>query len=134
TGGQIVVSFSRNHGLDWTPIATISRDGNATVDLTPWVRRQYDYRLRFELNGAGTSISALSITDTIQYSQRALPALAAGDNTITVTTGAPEGTTTLEANTDSTQTMNRVYTELHPTLENIVGGPLRPNGSTGTIT
>jgi hypothetical protein len=86
------------------------------------------------LDGAGTSISAVSIVDTIQYSQRALPALAAGDNTISVAAGPAEGTITLEANTDSSQTGNRVYTELHPTLDDIIEGPLQPNGSTGTIT
>ncbi len=133
-GGQIVVSFSRNQGLDWTPIATVTSSGSTTIDTSPDVRRQYDYQLRFELDGAGTGIDSLSIIDTIQYSQRALPALGAGDNAIAVTTGPAEGTITLEANTDSTQTMNRVYTELHPTLENIVDGPIRPTGATGTIT
>lgn len=134
SGGRVAVAFSRNHGLDWSPVSTFTAGGSYTVDLSPWVRRQYDYRLRIELDGAGTGLDALSIVDTIQYSQRALPALGAGDNTIRVTTGAAQGTLTLEAGSDSTQTLNRVYTELHPIVDGLVEAPLRPSGGRGAIT
>ncbi|MDB4968340.1 MAG: hypothetical protein JWN44_4029 [Myxococcales bacterium] len=142
SGGAITVAFSRNHGLDWQTVATIAASGARTIDLSPWVRRQYDYRVRIQLEGDGTGLDALAISDVVQHSQRALPALAVGDNAIHVTTGASggagsgpgEGTITLDANTDSSQTLNRVYTEYHPLVDGLLDTPLQPTGASGAIT
>ncbi|MGZ3428339.1 MAG: hypothetical protein ACXVCV_16920 [Polyangia bacterium] len=133
-GGRIDLSFSRNHGVDWTPVASISVTGEQTIDLTPFVRRLYDYRIRVELVGAGTGIDALAVRDVIQHSQRALPALDSGDNQIQFSAGPDEGTITLEAGTDSSQTRNLVYTELHPIVDGLVDAPLHPTGASGSIT
>ena len=133
-GGRIDVAFSRNHGLDWTPVATIDHDGAQTVDLTPWVRRLYDYELRVTLVGAGTGFDALAVRDQIQHSQRALPALAQGDNQIHFHAGPDEGTVTLEAATDPTGHGNLVYTELHPIVDGLGDAPLHPTGASGSIT
>ena len=133
-GGAVAISFSRNHGVDWTPIATVRSSGATTIDLSPWVRRQYDYRLRFVLTGAGTGLDRLHVVDTIQYSQRALPALAVGDNLIDVALGPNEGTITLAASLDPTETHNRVFGEYHPIVDGVADVPLHPTGATGSIT
>jgi hypothetical protein len=134
SGGAITISFSRNHGVDWTPISTITTSGAAVVDLSAWVRRQYDYRLRIELAGFGTGFDQLAIEDVVQHSQRALPALGVGDNQIHVSAGADEGTVTLEANSDASQNVNRTYLEYHPTLDNLIDGILQPKGGKGAVT
>ena len=100
-GGEIAVQGSDNNGLDWRDLAKITAAGEAKVDLKPLVFRRYDYRLRFTLKGAGTGLDALKITHDIQHSQRALPALAEGANTITFRAGPQEGTITLEGSTEA---------------------------------
>jgi hypothetical protein len=132
--GRIDVSFSRNHGLDWTPVASVTEAGARSIDLTPFVRRQYDYELRVQLSGAGTGLDALAVRDTIQHSQRALPALGPGDNQIQFHAGPDEGTITLEASTDAKQTGNLAYGELHPIVDGLADAPLRPTGAAGSIT
>ncbi len=84
-GGSVSAYLSRNNGLDWQEIASATTAGRSdiSVDLTPLVYRLYDYRLKFELEGAGTGLDALVISNDIQESQRALPALGPDDNTIT---------------------------------------------------
>ncbi len=95
-GGGIKVSFSDNHGLDWKDVAGFEKSGEQKVDLKPFVYRRTDYRLRFELSGKGTGLEALRIAHDIQHSQRALPALAEGENRIAFSAGAPESTITVE--------------------------------------
>lgn len=89
--GPVTVQFSDNNGLDWRDVA--ATDGQ--IDLTPLVFRRYDYRLAFK--GA---LQSLKIEHDIQHSQRPLPALDAGKNTLTFSAGAPESTITVEGATN----------------------------------
>jgi hypothetical protein len=133
-GGRIVVAASRNQGLDWTDLATLTQTGKVTVDVSSLVRRQYDYRLRFSMAGAGTGLDAVVVQDEIQHSQRALPALAQGDNQLRFTAGPSEGTITLQGNTDGTTTKTLSWRDLHPTLTAMADAPLHPTASRGAIT
>src|SRR5262249_21878534 len=117
-GGSIVVSFSDNNGLDWKEIAKTTSAGEQNVDLGPLVLRRYDYRLKFELRGKDTGLDALKIVHDVQHSQRPLPALGEGNNTITFRAGPSEGTITVEGATNpGVRGKQLVYTDFHPTLE-----------------
>ena len=94
-GGKIRVFFSDSNGLRWNEIARADASGTQTVDLQPHVLRRYDYRLRFVLDGKGTGLDGIRIRHEVQCSQRALPTLAKGANTITFRAGPPEGTITI---------------------------------------
>jgi hypothetical protein len=115
-GGTVVVSFSDNHGLDWKPIASVSTSTPQTIDLGKLVHRRYDYRLKFELTGAGTGLDAVAVTHEIQNSTRALPALDAGENKIAFSAGAAEGTITINGKTDG-EGGNLTLGDFHPTRE-----------------
>jgi hypothetical protein len=97
-GGSIAISLSDNNGLDWKPVARIEKTGDQNINLTDHVFRRYDYRIRFELNGAGTGWDSLKLSHDIQHSQAPLPALLEGKNEITFSAGPSEGTVTIEAN------------------------------------
>jgi hypothetical protein len=119
--GAVAVAFSDNHGLDWKEIARGS--GAQEIDLSPHVFRRYDYRLRFELQGKGTALESLRISHDIQHSQRPLPALAQGSNTITFSAGPPEGTVTIEGSTNpQNKGKQLVYTDFHPEVEGMEKG------------
>ncbi len=96
-GGDVSVAFSDNNGTDWKDVSKVNAAGPQTIDLKALVYRHYDYRLKFTLNGAGTAVKALKISHDIQHSQRPLPALGKGDNTITFSAGPQEGTVTVQA-------------------------------------
>ena len=100
-GGKIRLRFSDNHGLDWRDVAMIEQSGEQTIDLTKLAFRRYDYRLRVMLEGKDTGLDRLNLTHTIQCSQRALPTLAKGDNTISFSAGPYEGTVTIEGSTQA---------------------------------
>jgi hypothetical protein len=114
-GGDIKVSFSDNNGEDWKDLATISASGDQKLDLNKLVLRRYDYRLRFVMDGKGTGLDSLHITHDVQQSQRALPALAQGQNTIHFSAGPSLSTITYEASTtpvaDKGKALN--YRDLH---------------------
>jgi len=95
--GSITVAVSDNHGLDWKPVARIATSGKQRLDLSSLVKGRYDYRVRCELTGAGTGLNHLELAHDIQHSQRALPALGAGSNTITFSVGEQQGTIAIEA-------------------------------------
>jgi len=122
-GGAVRVLLSRNNGLDWKEVFARTEPGKSeqTIDLKPLVYRLYDYRLRFELKGAGTGLDALHVEHDVQHSQRPLPALAAGENTITFSAAAAnEGTITVEGKTSPTTKGNQLAApEFHPTLEGV---------------
>jgi hypothetical protein len=114
-GGSVEVSFSDNNGLDWKELARVNTSGERRVDLSPLVLRRYDYRLKFVLHGADTGLDALKIVHDIQHSQRPLPALGRGNNTITFSAGPAEGTLTIEgaAKLDH-KDKQLVWTDFHP--------------------
>ena len=119
-GGSVVVSFSDNNGLDWQEIARLSATGAQRIDLTPRVLRRYDYRLKFELHGRGTGLESLRLVHDIQHSQRALPALDKGVNTLTFSVGPPEGTITVEGAVNlANKGKQLVYTDFHPELNGV---------------
>jgi hypothetical protein len=124
-GGSVVVSFSDNNGLDWKEIAGVTAAGEQRVDLGPLVLRRYDYRLKFVYQGAGTGLDALKIVHDIQHSQRPLPALDQGNNTITFNAGPAEGTVTVEGATNLTQKGKQlVWTDFHPEVSGFTKGDL----------
>jgi len=134
-GGAIEAAISTNHGLDWTPIATLRTSGAQRLDLTPQVFRRYDYRLRLTLRGAGTGIDALRLRHDVQHSQRALPALKTGANRITFRAGPPEGTITLEGSLEARAKGKQLhYTDFHPTIAGLADPFLRPTTGQGSIT
>ncbi|MCL2640468.1 MAG: hypothetical protein FWD53_06465 [Phycisphaerales bacterium] len=133
-GGSITAELSDNNGLDWKPLATFTSTGEQTIDLKPHIIRRYDYRLRFTLQGNGTGLDAINITQDIQHSQRPLPALAQGPNQINFSTGPQEGTITIEANNSlKHQGKQVVYTDFKPTLQGLNAG-FAVEGREGTLT
>ncbi|HZE97154.1 MAG TPA: hypothetical protein VE981_09005 [Planctomycetota bacterium] len=127
SAAPVSVQFSDNNGLDWKDVAVT---GN-TIDLTPLVFRRYDYRLRFK--GA---LQQLRIEHDIQNSQRALPALAMGKNSLTFTAGPPESTVTVEGSTnDSSKGKNLLSTDFHPEKNGMDGWWIQGKGDlTYTLT
>ena len=95
-GGELNVAYSENNGLDWKELSKVTATGPQSIDLKPMIYRRYDYRVKFELKGKDTGLDSLTFSNIIQHSQRALPALGQGSNTITFSTGADEGSITLE--------------------------------------
>jgi hypothetical protein len=133
-GGSIGISLSDNNGLDWKPLTQITSSGKQKIDLSKRIGRLYDYRIKFELTGAGTGLNALKITNNIQHSQRALPALDQGDNKIGFRAGPQDGTVTIEGSTKPEfKAKTLFYTDYHPTVKNIATNFLRPAGGTGEV-
>src|SRR5207248_1264013 len=119
SGGTIAISLSDNNGLDWKPLATVTRSGEQKIDLKPFVIRRYDYRLKFVFRGPGTGLDSLKIVHPIQHSQRPLPALTEGANTIRFSSDA-EGTVTVEGSTSlGSRSKQLLYTDFHPQRQNI---------------
>jgi len=134
-GGSIVAAVSDNNGLDWKDAATIRQTGESTIDLKNMVYRRYDYRLRLTLTGAGTRLESLAISHDVQHSQRALPALDKGKNTITFAAGPQEGTVTIQGNTNlEARGKNLLYTDFHPVTDGIQKDMLFLAGGKGAIT
>ncbi|MGD0092695.1 MAG: hypothetical protein ABSE73_22520 [Planctomycetota bacterium] len=119
-GGEIAVCFSDNNGQDWKDAVKVLASGDNKLDLKPLVYRRYDYRLKFTLKGKGTGLDALKITHDIQHSQRALPALAQGANTITFSAGPQEGTITLACSTNPQHAgKNVLCSDFHPQFNGV---------------
>jgi len=130
-GGSLTVLFSDNNGLDWKEIAKVTSSGEQKVDLKPLVYRRYDYRLKFVLGAKGTGLDSLKISHDIQHSQRALPALGQGKNTITFSAGPQEGTVTIEGSTnESAKGKQLLFGDFHPTMEGLEPAGIRV-GNTG---
>jgi hypothetical protein len=129
-GGSIVVSLSDNQGFDWVKMAESTASGEQKIDLTKFVERRYDYRLKFEIAGAGTGLDDLRIVHDVQHSQAPLPTLREGPNTITFTAGRPEGTIALEGNPDRDAASGRQLSlkEFRPQVNNMNLQLLRPKG------
>jgi hypothetical protein len=138
SGGGVTVSLSDNNGLDWKPVVSATASGEQKADLKALVFRRYDYRLKFELKGAGTGLDAVKITHDIQHSQAPLPALAAGPNKIAVSAGPQEGTIAVEGSTNDGAAGKQLTVEsFHPELKNVKAGNLRvqegADGGTATF-
>jgi hypothetical protein len=135
-GGSVGVSLSDNNGLDWKEVADVDKSGERKIDLKKLVGRRYDYRLKFVLKGGGTSLSALKLTHDVQHSQRSLPALDKGDNTIAFSAGPQESTITLEGSTTAANKERQLtLASFHPTIEGMdPAGPLKMTAASGTIT
>jgi hypothetical protein len=126
SGGNITVNFSDNNGLDWKELADITSGGEKKIDLKPHCRRRYDYRLKLEFKGSGTGLKNLRIDHDIQHSQAPLPALGQGDNTISFSAGASEGTVTIEGASDVGRKSRQVVAaDFHPKLEGVETGKFR---------
>ncbi|HXI01833.1 MAG TPA: hypothetical protein VNI57_01525 [Candidatus Saccharimonadales bacterium] len=117
-GASVTVLFSRNQGLDWKEVGRFDESGSRRIDLSNEVLRLYDYRLRIVLQGEGAGLEGLRIHHDFQHSQRALPALAPGENTVRFTAGPAEGTLTLEGNLNAEERSRQVtWEEYHPRVE-----------------
>jgi hypothetical protein len=140
SGGSIGVSLSDSQGHSWKPVATVTSSGAQRIDLTPFVLRRYDYRLKVELKGKGTALDSLRITNDFQHSQRALPALGPGENKIVFSAGSREGTIAIEGAGPKFRGKQVTYEDLGAVLTNIDkgkaenGGPWIPLGATGDVT
>jgi hypothetical protein len=113
--GPVSVTFSDNHGLDWRGIPAAGGE----IDLSPHVLRRYDYRLTFK----GSPLKSLRIVHDVQHSQRVLPALGEGKNTLAFSAGPPEGTITLEGSTDASKKGKQlVWTDFKPLVSGMENG------------
>jgi len=134
-GGKLRVFFSDNNGLDWKDVATLEKSGPEKIDVQKFVLRRYDYRLRFVLSGKGTGLERLTISNVIQCSQRALPTLAKGENTITFAAGPQEGTITIEGMSSQDQKGKNVsLMDFNPTLNNVDAHFFRVKGKPAEVT
>lgn len=134
SGGSVAVSYSENNGLDWKPIGTFTASGGQKIDLKPLIFRRYDYRLKFVLSGNGTGLKSLRIASDIQHSQRALPALDKGDNTIHFTAGLQEGTVSVYGLTEHpAKPKNLLFADFHPQLTNVSEEHLLLKGGKGQV-
>jgi len=119
-GGKVRLFLSDNNGLDWKEVATLSKSGDQEIDITRFVHRRYDYRLRVILAGKGTGLDSLKLTHDIQCSQRALPTLVRGENTLTFSAGPHEGTVTIEGSSQGGKEGKQVTPmDFHPALKDI---------------
>ncbi|HWH70948.1 MAG TPA: hypothetical protein VNT26_16280 [Candidatus Sulfotelmatobacter sp.] len=135
TGGKVRLLFSDNNGLDWRELATVEKSGTQTLDLSKFAFRRYDYRLRVLLEGQGTGLNRLHLSHDVQCSQRALPALDRGENTISFSTGPQEGTITIEGSTQEIKLGKQVaLMDFHPVLKDIERAAFRPKSDGASVT
>jgi hypothetical protein len=117
--GSLALQISDNNGLDWKEIETLTPGKNADLrDLQKFIFRRYDYRLKFTLTG-NASINSLKLIHDFQCSQRALPALAQGDNTISFSAGPNEGTVTIEPAPSKHKGQQLTSKDFHAVLNNM---------------
>jgi hypothetical protein len=132
-GGSITVALSDNNGLDWKEVKKITASGDEKLDLKALVYRHYDYRLKFDIAGAGTGLDALKITHDIQHSQAPLPLILEGDNKISFSSARQEGTITYEpcmGPEDAKKWHFPSYLDYHPKI-NALDAPLLRVGDSG---
>jgi hypothetical protein len=138
TVGYVSVLISDNNGLDWKRLSMIScrKEPKAfQLDLSPHIFRRYDYQLKLVLHGAGTGLESLRVTNDIQHSQRALPALGPGTNVLSFSTGPAEGVVTLAGSADvALRGMQLVYTDFHPEAVKLAPPRLSVAGPQGALT
>lgn len=121
-GGSVSLLVSTNNGLDWAEVWQTHAAGPFTeeLSLTGRVFRRYDEYLKVVVEG-DAQVDSLAMENHIQHSQRALPALGAGRNTITVHAGPATDTITIEpALNPDIGDRNEDLMDFHPVLENVV--------------
>lgn len=82
TSGPVAVEISTDDGAHWQELQTIESAGQHAMDLQKFILRRYSYRLKLTLAQPQAQITALKLFHDFQHSQRALPALAAGENAL----------------------------------------------------
>ncbi len=136
-GGSVRVSFSDNNGLDWKPVVTIDKSGEQAIDLTKLTAKRYDFRLKFDLLGAGTAVNAIKSISDFQCSQAALPTITEGDNQLTFRAGSGEGTVTVEGSTETDVARKNeqlTIADFHPVLAGGMQPNLHMNAASGDAT
>jgi hypothetical protein len=134
SGGSVAISFSDNNGLDWKPLATLDRSGEQTLDLAKLTSKRYDYRLKFETNGAGTKVDAIKTVNDFQCSQAALPTITEGVNKLTFNAGPQEGTVTIQGSTETEVAKKNeqlTIADFRPQLSGGMQPNLHMNGASG---
>lgn len=133
-GGAVAIECSDNNGLDWAPIKSFTASATTHIDLSSKIFRRYEYRLKFVLSGQSAVLKRLRIESQIQHSQRPLPALAAGDNTIHFTAGPQEGTISVHGLTEHpAHPKNLLFADFHPQLTNVAEEHLLLQGGKGEV-
>ncbi len=134
-GGKIRLFLSDTNGLKWQEVASLDTSGPQKIDLQKFVLRRYDYLLRLVLSGQGTGLQSLKLANVIQCSQRALPTLVQGENSLTFTAGSQEGTITIDATSyNNTQGKNVSLADFHPTLNHVNPQFWRVEGDPAEVT
>ena len=135
-GATLAIQFSDNNGLDWTDLAKIEKSGPQTIDFKAKALRRYDYQVKFATGGKKVDFKTLKFSHDIQHSQRALPALDKGANTITFSAGPQESTITIEPSVDpKNKGVQLTVADFHPQMDGTSND--KPGifvGGKGTIT
>jgi hypothetical protein len=134
-GGRVDLQLSDNNGFGWKDIGSLTTSGSQSIDLKPYVFKRHDYRLKVTLHGQGTGLDALTLRHDVQHSQRPLPALAKGDNTITFHAGPQEGTVTVQGTTNPYRKGKNLYLlDFHSQVSRLAIEPaIRPTADGGSI-
>ncbi len=134
-GGRLRLFFSDTHGLDWRELAAIDKSGPQEIDIGKFCLRRYDYRLRVVFSGRNTGLDRLHISHDLQCSQRALPILDRGENTIRFSAGPAEGTVTIEGSTQGGKAAKQVTPmDFHPVLKDVEPEMFRLKADGGSVT
>jgi hypothetical protein len=133
-GGEITVKLSLNNGLEWADVAHVTASGEQKLDLKKFVLNRYDYQIKFTLKGKGTGLDTLRLAHDILQSQRALPALGKGDNTISFSAEPAEGTINIVGAPDP-EIPNQLHADdFHPVMKNVSPKSWMLTAGTGDIT
>jgi hypothetical protein len=132
--GEIAVSISMDNGLDWTDVAKITSSGEQTLDLKKFVSLRYDYRLKVTLKGKGTGVDSLKLGHDILHSQRPLPALGQGENSITFSAEPSEGTVTICGAPDPDNKQQLRADDFHPVMNGVAPKSWTLTAGSGDIT
>jgi len=137
-GGSLAVSYSLNNGGSFVALGTASQQGGFSMDVGNKALRRYSWQVRLVLSGPDACLTSVRIQNEFQCSQRALPTLVSGTNTIGVAGGPRESTRTIEAAWLKMATPpNPIYTDFSPELVNMhVAYEAMPavNGLPATVT
>jgi hypothetical protein len=117
SGGSLDVRLSTNNGLDYAPVGNARGAAPFALDTSKAIFRRYAYRVKLELTGAGAGLTDLILKSEVQVSQRALPILTKGSNTVTVMAEPGRNTMTMEGKADSKEKRNETFASHHAGTE-----------------